>query len=29
VLGMDLKAYSWLADAAGASPDEGDRFADL
>lgn len=27
VLGMDPKAYSWLTDAAGAYPDEGDRFA--
>ena len=27
VLGMDPEAYSWLTDAAGAYPDEGDRFA--
>ncbi|MDD7203667.1 MAG: hypothetical protein PUH18_04910 [Coriobacteriaceae bacterium] len=27
MLGMDPEAYSWLTDAAGAYPDEGDRFA--
>lgn len=26
-LGMDLQAFSWLVEATGASPEEGDRFA--